>query len=201
MGRSTSPLRRAMDNAEKQDLAERVAQADAENRAAAAAEDFNDDITEQPAAPEDDEIPGDFDDFADQIAGAMTASSIPQPPIPLGAAQNQALTTSTEPDLKTLVQRTREKFQRDLDGCTAAKTALELRIGEAERTYAEEIAAARKARDQVVLDAEVAFSDAQAAALDKRESIVADARADLAQVSIAKRALDVAVSELNKAEA
>lgn len=88
---------------------------------------------------------------------------------------------------KTLVPRARAHLQHILDDLTARKAAAEKRIALAAERLGERQAAALRT-----------YEEEKAAALAEHVAVLADAEADLAGLTACKRAIDLAVGDLNK---
>jgi hypothetical protein len=126
------------------------------------AADLNDDITDGlPFATEDDPHQQAEAEAADERA--------------LAAVFGQAVATQPD-DSSTLVQNTRDTFQRNLDVCVGMKTRLEQDLGKAQRAYEDALATVER--------------EFQA----DRSRILAE----LQRVTDVKESLDLAVARLNK---
>lgn len=88
----------------------------------------------------------------------------------------------------TLVRRARDHMQRTLDNLTAQKQAVERKVAGIESRLEERNRAAT-----------AAFEAEQAAAHAEWTSAMASAQGELAQITVCREAIDLAVGRLNKA--
>jgi hypothetical protein len=130
--------------------------------------------------------PIDADEFADAICGALDEAARQREAAQVDEDFKDDLPDPNDP--KTLVQRSRAHLQGILDDLTERKQRAERRMALAGERCNERQAAAQRAYD-----------DEKVAALAEHVAALADAEADLAQITAAKEAIDLAVARLNKA--